>query len=109
MACRLVDAKALSAPNAGTLLILTLERNFSEIISEIQTFSFKKMHLKICEMAAIHSQSQCVKDGATAQLYSKYRVKPTKYNDKNIVPSSWRRSWQHYTEYKPSGGFGGII
>ena len=33
--------------NAGILLIGTLGRNFCDILSEICTFSFKKMHLKI--------------------------------------------------------------
>ena len=33
--------------NAGILLIGTLGTNFSEILSEIHTFSFKKMHLKM--------------------------------------------------------------
>ena len=33
--------------NAGILLIATLGTNFSEISSEIRTFSFKKMHLKM--------------------------------------------------------------
>ena len=33
--------------NAGILLIRTLGTNFSEILSEIQSFSFKKMHLKM--------------------------------------------------------------
>ena len=33
--------------NGGILLIRTLRTNFSEILSEIQTFSLKKMHLKI--------------------------------------------------------------
>ena len=32
--------------NAGILLIGTLGTNFSEILSEIHAFSFKKMHLK---------------------------------------------------------------
>ena len=32
--------------NAGILLIGTLGTNFSEILSEIHTFEFKKMHLK---------------------------------------------------------------
>ena len=46
--------------NAGTLLIQTLRRNFNEILSEIRTFSFKKIYLKnvVCEMAAI--LPQCV-------------------------------------------------
>ena len=33
--------------NVGILLIRTLGTNFSEILSEIHTFSFKKMHLKM--------------------------------------------------------------
>ena len=33
--------------NVGILLIRTLETNFSEILSEIHTFLFKKMHLKM--------------------------------------------------------------
>ena len=33
--------------NAGIMLIQTLGRNFSEILCEICTFSFKKMHLKM--------------------------------------------------------------
>ena len=33
--------------NAGLLLIAPLGTNFSEILIEINTFSFKKMHLKM--------------------------------------------------------------
>ena len=33
--------------NDGILLIGPLETNFSEILIEIHTFSFKKMHLKM--------------------------------------------------------------
>ena len=39
--------QAIIWTNAGILLIRTLATNFSEILSEIHTFSFKKMHLKI--------------------------------------------------------------
>ena len=39
--------QAIIWTNAGILLIRTLGTNFSEILSEIHTFSFKKMHLKI--------------------------------------------------------------
>ena len=34
--------------NAGILLTRTLATNFSEILSEVLTFSFKKMHLQFC-------------------------------------------------------------
>ena len=33
--------------NAGVLLIGPLETNFSEVLIEMQTFSFKKMHFKV--------------------------------------------------------------
>ena len=39
--------QAIISANAGILLIQTLGTNFSEILSEILTFSFKKMHLKM--------------------------------------------------------------
>ena len=39
--------QAIIWPNAGILFIGTLETNFSEIPSEIHTFSFKNMHLKM--------------------------------------------------------------
>ena len=43
MACR----QAIICTNAGILLIGPLGTNFSEILIEIQTFSFTKMHLKM--------------------------------------------------------------
>ena len=39
--------QAIMWTNAGILLIGTLGTNFNEILSEIHTFSFKKMYLKI--------------------------------------------------------------
>ena len=39
--------QAIIQTNAGILLIWPLGTNFSEILIEIKTFSFKKMHLKI--------------------------------------------------------------
>ena len=39
--------KAIIRTNSGILLIWTVETNFSEILSEIPTLSFKKMHLKM--------------------------------------------------------------
>ena len=38
--------QAIIRTNAGILLIEHLRTKFSEILIEIQTFSFKKMHLK---------------------------------------------------------------
>ena len=39
--------QAIIWTNAGILLIRTLGTNFNEILSEIQSFSFSKMHLKM--------------------------------------------------------------
>ena len=39
--------QAIIWTNAGILLIGPLETNFSEILSEIQSFSFKKMYLEM--------------------------------------------------------------
>ena len=39
--------QAIICTNAGILLIRTLGTSFSEILSTIHTFSFKKMHLKM--------------------------------------------------------------
>ena len=41
------DRQAIIWTNAGTLLTGTLKTNFNEILIEIHTFSFNKMHLKI--------------------------------------------------------------
>ena len=55
--------QAIIWTNAGKLLIGHLGTNFNDILIGIQTFSFKKMHLKInvvCEMASILSRPHCV-------------------------------------------------
>ena len=49
--------QAIIWTNAGILWIRTLGTNFSEILSEIHAFSFKKMHLKL---SSILSRPQCV-------------------------------------------------
>ena len=41
------QGQAIISTNAGILLIQTLGTNFSEILSSIHTFSYKKMHLKL--------------------------------------------------------------
>ena len=53
--------QAIIWTNAGILLNGPLGTNFSEILIEILTFSFTKMHLKMSEMASILSRPQCVK------------------------------------------------
>ena len=47
MACRLVGANPLSEPTLVCLVIGPIGTNFSKILIEIQTFSLKKMYLKM--------------------------------------------------------------
>ena len=49
--------QAIIWTNAGVYLIGPLGTNFSEILIEIQTFSFKKMHLK---MSSAKSRPLCL-------------------------------------------------
>ena len=55
--------QAIIRTSAGILLSGALGTNSTEILIGVQTFSFKKMHLKmsVCEMASILSRPQCVK------------------------------------------------
>ena len=55
--------QAIIWTNAGLLLIGPLGTNFSEILIEILTFSFKKMRLKVS------SRPQCVKKPLAPHLY----------------------------------------
>ena len=54
--------QAIIWTNAGILLIGTLGTHFSEILSEIHTFSFSRNSIwnVVCEIAAILFKSQCV-------------------------------------------------
>ena len=52
--------RAIIWTNAWMLLIGPLGTKFSDMLIGIQSFSFKEMHLKMCEMSAILSQLQCV-------------------------------------------------
>ena len=60
--------QAIIWTNVGILLIGTLGTNFSEILSEIHTFSFMKMHFK---MSSILSRPQCVNQTASIRLSNK--------------------------------------
>ena len=64
--------QAIILTNARMLLIQILGTDFNEILSEIQIFSFTKMHAfenVICEMAAILSHPQCVKTIYVQSVY----------------------------------------
>ena len=51
--------QAIIWTNAGILLIRTLGTNFSEILSAIHAFPFKKMHLKMQIGVHFVSASMC--------------------------------------------------
>ena len=51
------QCQAIVWTNVGILLIQTLETNFSEILNEIHTFSFKKVNLK---MSSAKWQPSCL-------------------------------------------------
>ena len=55
--------QAITWTNVWILVIGPLGTNFSEVLIEIFTFSFKKIHLKMSsrKMSAIFSRPQCVK------------------------------------------------
>ena len=60
--------------NAGILLIGPSGTNFSEILIEIQAFSFKQMHLEkvVCKMESISPQPQCVNPLSASPMYIQY-------------------------------------
>ena len=68
--------QAIIWTNAGILLIGTLGTNFSEILSEIHTFSFKKMHLK---MASILSRPQWVNNRVQIWACRLFDAVPSNY------------------------------
>ena len=63
--------QAIIWTNAGILLFRPLGTNFSEILIEIHTFSFKKMHIKIstCEKVPILFRPQCVKHASSIDAF----------------------------------------
>ena len=71
--------------NAGILLIWTLGTNFSEILSEIHTFSFKKMHLKL---SSAKGRSFCISLNVLVVERPQSCAKPSKYILQYQVTSS---------------------
>ena len=70
--------------NAGILLIQTWGTNFSEILCEIHTFSFNKVHLK---MSSAKWQQFCVGSLFTKKMLS-YGYRDPNYKPKTV----WRPS-----------------
>ena len=71
--------------NTWILLIWTLGINFNEILSEISTFSFENMHLKMvsAKWQQFLSQPQCVKLTSLALGYS--------YDNFKAVKEPWQK------------------
>ena len=74
--------QAIIWTNAGILLIRPLGTNFSEILIGIQTFSFKKMHLK---MSSAKWRPFCL--GLNVLIHTHHVT--------NTKQAIWREVWQH--------------
>ena len=82
--------QAIIWSNAGILLIRTLGTNFSEILSKIHTFSFKKNHFK---MSSAKWRSQCIKK-ATSSFSDPLPVRYCIHIELlDIIITSCCRSW----------------
>ena len=83
MACPLFGTKAIIWTNAALLSIGPLGTNFSQIVFEIQTFSFKKMILKMlsgkfrpfCLGLSVLKGSHCPEINAFVTIVAKRPVK----------------------------------
>ena len=73
--------QAITWTNAGKLLIGPSGTNFSEILVKINTFSFRKMRLK---MSSGKRQQFCVKVTFRDILYRKSTQKASTYNNSNV-------------------------
>ena len=89
MACRLVGAEPLSEPMLECRQLELLGTNFSEILIEILTFSFKKMHLK---MPSAKSWPFCLGLNVFKQL--QMRCYSSVYGQSDI----YRQLRRHYDE-----------
>ena len=70
--------QAIIWTNAGILLIRTLGTNVGEVLNEIHTFSFKKMHLK---MSSEKSRPFCLGFNVLTKLLLKFIARwPSEYN-----------------------------
>ena len=89
--------QAIIWTNAGILLIWTLGTNFSDILSENQIFSFKKMHLKMSSAKSYH-RPQCVK-------HVIFKVTQTAGVFILSLGIRWHHSRRNIAEvHRPSGG-----
>ena len=79
--------QAIIWTNAGILLIKPLGTNFSEILIEINTFSFKKIHLK---MSSGKWQPFCL--GLNVLTY----LAPSTFR---LIQASWSTRWQLEPEH----------
>ena len=97
--------QAIIWTSAGILLIRTLGTNFSEILTEIHIFSFKKMHWKMsfAEMAAILSSGRWVNQVSVPCLpghwsKSQLYLQKSKYF---TVSGHYQRYWWPYLIFNP--------
>ena len=86
MACRLFGAKPLIWTNAGIILIGPLGTSFSENLTEIITFSFKEMYLKV---SSAKWRPFCLGLNVLIHAYLNQTISPSC----RTYVVSWKRSW----------------
>ena len=96
--------QAIIWTNEGILLIRTLGTNFSEILSEIHSFSFKKMHLKMLSAKwrlfclGLNELTHWGRDKTAAILQMTFQIHFLEwkllYFDSNLTVCSHRSNWQ---------------
>ena len=78
--------------NAAKLLIGPLRTNFNEILIEIHTFSFKKMHLK---MSSAKWRPFCLGLNITHHMHTEYKISvASKPNNPVIITCMWKRRYE---------------
>ena len=125
MVCRLVGTKTLSEPMLVFLSIGMSETNFSVILIEIQTFSLKKMHLKMSsgkwwpfclDLNVLRVKKTCYENAMwfpwcfliTNNLYclGQTHIWPVRHTQKMwVISTLFRMSWQWTSEVEKNDLF----
>ena len=93
--------QAIIWTNAGILLIQTLGTNFSEILMEIYTFQFKKMHL---EMSSGKCRPSCLGLNLLMSWWNQYIIWVHQAVT-GSTPSDYLDQWLHSVNWIPGHKF----
>ena len=94
--------QAIISTNAGILLIWPLGTNFSEILIEINTFSLKKMHLKMSSVKwrLFVSASMCFNDHSVTPLVVPQKAEIVMVSNQ-VASGLWKLGDTGYWHAKP--------